>query len=93
MQSRSTLSFLTSEESEEIGLTKWNGQCVQVKLISFSSSGYSVGSLISSRGSQLYVAGAPRFNHTGKVIIFTLKNSGDLTIWHALLGEQVCFNH
>lgn len=55
-------------------------------------SGYSVGSLISSRGSQLYVAGAPRFNHTGKVIIFTLKNSGDLTIWHALLGEQVCFN-
>uniref|UniRef100_A0A3P9AZH8 Integrin subunit alpha 11 n=1 Tax=Maylandia zebra TaxID=106582 RepID=A0A3P9AZH8_9CICH len=51
--------------------------------------GYSVGSLISSRGSQLYVAGAPRFNHTGKVIIFTLKNSGDLTIWHALLGEQI----
>ncbi|XP_030588312.1 integrin alpha-11-like isoform X1 [Archocentrus centrarchus] len=51
--------------------------------------GYSVGSLISSRGSQLYVAGAPRFNHTGKVIIFTLKNSGDLTIWQSLLGEQI----
>ncbi|XP_028287774.1 integrin alpha-11 isoform X3 [Parambassis ranga] len=29
--------------------------------------GYSVGSLISSLGSQLYVAGAPRFNHTGKI--------------------------
>ncbi|XP_072241433.1 integrin alpha-11 [Leuresthes tenuis] len=51
--------------------------------------GYSVGSLISSRGLQLYVAGAPRFNHTGKVIIFTLKNSGNLTILHALLGVQI----
>ncbi|KAM9853951.1 integrin alpha-11-like [Aulostomus maculatus] len=51
--------------------------------------GYSVGSLISSRGSQLYVAGAPRFNHTGKVIIFSLKNTGNLTILHALLGEQI----
>nr|XP_046250911.1 integrin alpha-11 [Scatophagus argus] len=51
--------------------------------------GYSVGSLISSRGSQLYVAGAPRFNHTGKVIVFTLKNSGNLTILQALLGEQI----
>uniref|UniRef100_A0A3B4VGT9 Integrin alpha-11-like n=1 Tax=Seriola dumerili TaxID=41447 RepID=A0A3B4VGT9_SERDU len=51
--------------------------------------GYSVGSLISSRGSQLYVAGAPRFNHTGKVIVFTLKNNGNLTILQALLGEQI----
>ncbi|KAF7648831.1 hypothetical protein LDENG_00151080, partial [Lucifuga dentata] len=51
--------------------------------------GYSVGSMISSRGSQLYVAGAPRFNHTGKVIIFTLKNTGNLTILHALLGQQI----
>ncbi|XP_037622219.1 integrin alpha-11-like isoform X2 [Sebastes umbrosus] len=51
--------------------------------------GYSVGSLISSRGSQLYMAGAPRFNHTGKVIVFTLKNNGNLTILQALLGEQI----
>uniref|UniRef100_A0A3Q1ERK4 Integrin alpha-11-like n=1 Tax=Acanthochromis polyacanthus TaxID=80966 RepID=A0A3Q1ERK4_9TELE len=51
--------------------------------------GYSVGSLISSRGSQLYVSGAPRFNHTGKVIVFTLKNTGNLTILQALLGEQI----
>lgn len=55
----------------------------------FLSPGYSVGSLVSSRGSQLYVAGAPRFNHTGKVIVFTLKNTGNLTILQALLGEQV----
>ncbi|XP_038563087.1 integrin alpha-11 isoform X1 [Micropterus salmoides] len=51
--------------------------------------GYSVGSLISPRGSQLYVAGAPRFNHTGKVIVFTLKNTGNLTILQALLGKQI----
>ncbi|XP_029697630.1 integrin alpha-11 isoform X3 [Takifugu rubripes] len=51
--------------------------------------GYSVGSLISSDGSQLYTAGAPRFNHTGKVIVFTLKNSGNLTVLQALLGEQI----
>uniref|UniRef100_A0A3Q4BSD9 VWFA domain-containing protein n=1 Tax=Mola mola TaxID=94237 RepID=A0A3Q4BSD9_MOLML len=51
--------------------------------------GYSVGSLISSTGSQLYVAGAPRFNHSGKVIVFTLKNSGNLTVLQALLGEQI----
>lgn len=57
--------------------------------VSGLASGYSVGSLISSGGSQLYVAGAPRFNHTGKVIVFTLKNSGNLTVLQALLGEQV----
>ncbi|XP_029952205.1 integrin alpha-11 [Salarias fasciatus] len=51
--------------------------------------GYSVGSIISPRGSQLYVAGAPRFNHTGKVIVFTMKNTGDLTVLQALLGEQI----
>ncbi|KAM4734210.1 integrin alpha-11-like [Anableps anableps] len=51
--------------------------------------GYSVDAVMSSRGSQLYVAGAPRFNHTGKVIIFTLKNNGNLTILQALLGQQI----
>ncbi|XP_043979994.1 integrin alpha-11-like isoform X2 [Gambusia affinis] len=51
--------------------------------------GYSVDAVISSRGSQLYIAGAPRFNHTGKVIIFTLKNNGNLTILQALLGQQI----
>ncbi|XP_027898154.1 integrin alpha-11-like isoform X1 [Xiphophorus couchianus] len=51
--------------------------------------GYSVDAVTSSRGSQLYIAGAPRFNHTGKVIIFTLKNNGNLTILQALLGQQI----
>ncbi|XP_013884775.1 integrin alpha-11 [Austrofundulus limnaeus] len=51
--------------------------------------GYALGSVNSSSGSQLYVAGAPRFNHTGKVIIFTMKDNGNLTILQALLGEQI----
>ncbi|XP_034031669.1 integrin alpha-11 [Thalassophryne amazonica] len=51
--------------------------------------GYSLGSVISARSSQLYVAGAPRFNHTGKIIIFTLKNTGHLKILQALLGQQI----
>ncbi|KAK5915657.1 hypothetical protein CesoFtcFv8_001229 [Champsocephalus esox] len=51
--------------------------------------GYSVTSVVSARNGRLLVAGAPRFNHTGKVIIFTLKNSGNLTILHSLKGQQI----
>ncbi|KAF7216216.1 integrin alpha-11-like [Nothobranchius furzeri] len=51
--------------------------------------GYSLGSVISSNGSQLYVSGAPRFNHTGKVIIFTIKETGNLIIMQSLLGDQI----
>lgn len=51
--------------------------------------GYTVTSVVSARSGQLYVAGAPRFNHTGKVIIFTLKNTGELTILYSLKGHQV----
>ncbi|XP_066557311.1 integrin alpha-11 [Amia ocellicauda] len=51
--------------------------------------GYTVTSLVSALSGLLYVAGAPRFNHTGKVIIFTLKNNGNLTILHSLKGQQI----
>ncbi|XP_056596195.1 integrin alpha-11 [Triplophysa dalaica] len=51
--------------------------------------GYTVSSVVSAQHGQLYVAGAPRFNHTGKVIIFTLTNSGNLTILHSLHGQQI----
>lgn len=53
------------------------------------ASGYTVTSVVSARSGQLYVAGAPRFNHTGKVIIFTLQNTGELNILHSLKGQQV----
>lgn len=40
---------------------------------------------------RLYVAGAPRFKHKGKVILFELSNDGDVSIAQALNGEQVMF--
>lgn len=38
---------------------------------------------------RLYVAGAPRFKHKGKVILFELSEDGDVNIAQALNGEQV----
>lgn len=46
-------------------------------------------SVVSSRQGRVYVAGAPRFNHTGKIILFTMHNNRSLTIHQALRGEQV----
>lgn len=46
-------------------------------------------SVVSSRQGRVYVAGAPRFNHTGKVILFSMHNNRSLTIHQALRGEQV----
>ncbi|KFO92315.1 Integrin alpha-11, partial [Buceros rhinoceros silvestris] len=51
--------------------------------------GYTVSSVISTKHEQIYVAGAPRFNHTGKVIIFSMHNNRNLTIHQALKGEQI----
>ncbi|XP_076984455.1 integrin alpha-11 isoform X2 [Tamandua tetradactyla] len=51
--------------------------------------GYTVTSVVASRHGQVYVAGAPRFNHTGKVILFTMHNNRSLTIHQALRGEQI----
>lgn len=61
----------------------------ELMFVCFKYPGYSVTSVVSARNGRLLVAGAPRFNHTGKVIIFTLKNSGNLTILHSLKGQQV----
>lgn len=38
---------------------------------------------------RLYLAGAPRFKHKGKVILFELSDEGDVNIVQALNGEQV----
>lgn len=53
------------------------------------TAGYTVTSVVSSRQRRVYVAGAPRFNHTGKVILFTMHSNRSLTIHQALRGEQV----
>ncbi|XP_018425574.1 PREDICTED: integrin alpha-10 [Nanorana parkeri] len=51
--------------------------------------GYTVSSITLRSGRVLYVAGAPRFKHKGKVILFEMSQSGDLTISQALVGEQI----
>lgn len=51
--------------------------------------GYTVSSVIIGDWRKLYIAGAPRFRHKGKVILFDLSDDGDVTIFQALNGEQV----
>lgn len=51
--------------------------------------GYTVSSVIIGDWKRLYVAGAPRFKHKGKVIVFELSDEGDVNIVQALNGEQV----
>eukprot|EP00064_Thunnus_orientalis_P005509 superscaffoldBa00000541_g5523 len=51
--------------------------------------GYTVSSVVVGDWRRLYVAGAPRFKHKGKVILFELSNDGDVNIVQALNGEQI----
>lgn len=51
--------------------------------------GYTVSSVVVGDWRRLYVAGAPRFKHKGKVILFELSDSGDVEITQALNGEQI----
>ncbi|NWS06674.1 ITA11 protein, partial [Motacilla alba] len=51
--------------------------------------GYTVSSVVSTKHERIYVAGAPRFNHTGKVILFNMHSNRNLTIHQALKGEQI----
>ncbi|NXQ43506.1 ITA10 protein, partial [Catharus fuscescens] len=51
--------------------------------------GYSVSSLQLAGGQRLLVAGAPRFQHKGKVILFQLDPMGTVTVAQALMGEQI----
>lgn len=79
-------------DGQSLNLLVSEGCCLWVQaefMHVFVLLGYTVTSVVSARNGRLLVAGAPRFNHTGKVIIFTLKNSGNLTILHALKGQQV----
>ncbi|NXD46401.1 ITA10 protein, partial [Copsychus sechellarum] len=51
--------------------------------------GYSVSSLQLPGGQRLLVAGAPRFQHKGKVVLFRLDPTGTVAVAQALLGEQI----
>uniref|UniRef100_A0A8C4EUA0 Integrin, alpha 10 n=1 Tax=Dicentrarchus labrax TaxID=13489 RepID=A0A8C4EUA0_DICLA len=51
--------------------------------------GYTVSSVVVGDWWRLYVAGAPRFKHKGKVILFELSEDGNVNIVQALNGEQI----
>ncbi|XP_077116284.1 integrin alpha-10 [Ranitomeya variabilis] len=51
--------------------------------------GYTVSSITLRSGKTMYIAGAPRFKHKGKVILFEMSRTGDITISQALVGEQI----
>nr|XP_031362725.1 integrin alpha-10 [Lonchura striata domestica] len=51
--------------------------------------GYSVSSLQLPGGQRLLVAGAPRFQHKGKVVLFQLDPTGAVTVAQALMGDQI----
>uniref|UniRef100_A0A3P8UPH0 Integrin subunit alpha 10 n=2 Tax=Cynoglossus semilaevis TaxID=244447 RepID=A0A3P8UPH0_CYNSE len=51
--------------------------------------GYTVSSVIVGDWRRLYVAGAPRFKHKGKVILFELSDDSSVNIVQALNGEQI----
>jgi integrin alpha 10 len=54
-----------------------------------SYAGYSVSSMLLQGGRRLFLSGAPRFKHRGKVIAFQLKKDGAVRVAHSLQGEQV----
>ncbi|XP_017280611.1 integrin alpha-10 [Kryptolebias marmoratus] len=51
--------------------------------------GYTVSSVVIGDWRTLYVAGAPRFKHKGKVILFELGDDRSVEIVQALNGEQI----
>ncbi|XP_006982650.1 integrin alpha-10 isoform X1 [Peromyscus maniculatus bairdii] len=51
--------------------------------------GYSVSSINLPGGRRLFLSGAPRFRHRGKVIVFQLKKDGSLRVTQSLQGDQI----
>lgn len=37
-----------------------------------------------------FIAGAPRTNYTGQVVVYTINSKGNVTILQIQRGEQVC---
>ncbi|XP_075416809.1 integrin alpha-10 isoform X2 [Tenrec ecaudatus] len=51
--------------------------------------GYSVSSMLLRGGRRLFISGAPRFQHRGKVIAFQLQKDGAVRVAQSLQGEQI----
>lgn len=54
----------------------------------FASAGYDVQSASTPDG-VLYITGAPRYNHTGRVVIYRLNKKNKIVVSQILKGEQV----
>lgn len=54
----------------------------------FCSAGYDVQSASTLNG-VLYITGAPRYNHTGRVVVYRLSNRKKIVVSQVLRGEQV----
>lgn len=52
------------------------------------SPGYDVQSASTPDG-VLYITGAPRYNHTGRVVIYRLNETNNIAVSQILRGEQV----
>lgn len=50
--------------------------------------GYSV-AVISSKNTIYFVAGAPRSNYTGRIVVYEIDDHGNITIVHSQKGEQI----
>ncbi|XP_030599047.1 integrin alpha-1 [Archocentrus centrarchus] len=50
--------------------------------------GYDVQSASTSKG-ELYITGAPRYNHTGRVVVYRLDENNNIVISQILKGEQI----
>ncbi|CAM9491654.1 unnamed protein product [Lampetra planeri] len=51
--------------------------------------GYSLTSARMQNGSTILVAGAPRFNHTGRTVVFTQDHNSQVSVLKTLSGEQI----
>lgn len=67
----------------------WTPSSFPLPLLLCSLLGYSVSSMLLRGGRRLFLSGAPRFRHRGKVIAFQLKKDGAVRVAQSLQGEQV----
>lgn len=64
------------------------GAALKLSPVWFCSAGYDVQSA-STRDGVLYITGAPRYNHTGRVVVYRLREDNQIAVSQILKGEQV----
>lgn len=64
------------------------GVALKLSPVWFCSAGYDVQSASTPDG-VLYITGAPRYNHTGRVVVYRLSKKNQIVVSQILKGEQV----